>query len=160
MTVAVSVSFAVLRAMIADIQAHDPSQTVPAMIAASVTFILFATVGALVVSRRPGNPLGWILCVAPILCQLSNAVDDYSTVAGERGWPGVVWPSVVLAPLWVAGVELFAIFGLLLFPDGRLPSPRWRPVGVAGAFVIGLGLVAGWLPGGTCCKRLGRGCLA
>ena len=147
-TVAISISFAALWSMIADIQAHDPSQTVPAMISASVTFTLFATVGALVVSRRPENPLGWIFCVAPILCQLSNAVDDYSTVAGERGWSGVTWPSVVLAPLWVTGVELIAIFGLLLFPDGRLPSPRWRPVGVAGAIVTGVGLVAGWLTPG------------
>jgi hypothetical protein len=147
-TMAVSISFAALRSMIADIQAHDPSQTVPAMIAASVTFTLFATVGALVVSRRPENPLGWIFCLAPIFCQLSNAVDDYSTVAGERGWSGVTWPSVVLAPLWVTGVELIAIFGLLLFPNGRLPSPRWRPVGVAGAIVIGVGLVAGWLTPG------------
>jgi hypothetical protein len=149
-TALLSVATLLLRALIRVSAPGDPSHNVPAIVVANVTFMAFATVGALVASRRPGNAVGWIFCVAPILCQLSNVVDEYSTVAGERGWPGVVWPSVGLAPLWVTGVELVAIFGLLLFPDGHLPSPRWRAVAVAGAIAIAVGVVAGWLtPGRT-----------
>lgn len=100
-TALLSIGLIVLRALIRVVEAGDPSQSVPALIAANIAFMAFATVGALVASRRPENPIGWIFCVAPILCQLSNVVDEYGAVAGERGWPGVVWPSVVLAPTWV-----------------------------------------------------------
>ena len=148
LTALLSTATLVLRGLIEATDSSDPSQYVVTVVAANFTFMAFATVGALVASRRPGNAIGWIFCVAPVLCQLSNVVDEYSTAAGERGWPGVVWPSVVLAPTWVVGFELVSLFGLLLFPDGALPSPRWRFVGVAGGLVVAMSAVAGWLAPG------------
>jgi hypothetical protein len=84
-----------------------------------LAFVLaFATVGALVASRRPRNPIGWLL----LLAGLSYVVGGVSlSGSGRLGtWVGA-W-------VWMAGIGPVATFGLLLFPTGHLPSPRWRPV--------------------------------
>ena len=83
----------------------------------------FATVGALVASRRPRNPIGWIL-----LARRRGVHVGGLTVSADRGRrlgaPVLVhWLSTWV---WMAGIGPVATFGLLLFPDGRLPSPRWR----------------------------------
>jgi MFS family permease len=91
----------------------------------------FSTVGAVVASRRPKNPIGWIMCAGGLGVALGSLTDAYATYllftspekqileAGMSAW----------VSLWIttAGVNLFLLL-LLLFPDGRLPSRRWRPV--------------------------------
>ena len=99
--------------------------------------IAFSTVGALVASKRPGNPIGWLL-LGSVLCYAVGGAGV--TVAGPAliAWAGA-WA-------WGVGVGL-AVVTLLLFPDGHLPSRRWRPalwlavVGIIG-FVVGAGFGA------------------
>jgi hypothetical protein len=94
-----------------------------------LAFVLaFATVGALVASRRPRNPIGWLLLLAALSYVVGGvSVDSSATLAA---WVGA-W-------VWMAGIGPVATFGLLLFPTGHLPSPRWRPVG----WLAGAGLAA------------------
>jgi hypothetical protein len=105
--------------------------------------VAFATMGALVASRQPANPIGWILIGASLAYALGGLVID--AVENGKAPPLVAWVSTWV---WMAGVGPVATFGLLLFPDGRLPSPRWRWVAwlaaVANALtVIGIAVVPG-----------------
>jgi hypothetical protein len=105
-------------------------------IAYTVFVLAFATVGALVASRRPRNPIGWLLLLAGLSYTLGGVTVD----AAEHGEPGA-WNTLaawVGAWIWMAGIGPVATFGLLLFPDGHLPSRRWRPV----AWLAGGGLAA------------------
>ena len=106
--------------------------------------LAYPTVGALIASRLPTNPVGWIFCGAGLLYEtqrFSIAYADYALIEGF-GWPGgefVAWFST-----WVglAGPVLAGVFLMLLFPNGRLQSRRWRTVAwvaVFGAALTALG---------------------
>jgi signal transduction histidine kinase len=87
----------------------------------------FAVVGFVVAWRKPGNPLGWIILGTGVFLALSQDASFYA-VAGYRlrhGGLPLGWVSLLAQPGWVPA---FALFGLaiLLFPDGRPPSPRLR----------------------------------
>ena len=104
-----------------------------------VPFLAFPVVGALVASRRPRNPIGWILLADGFLWMLSGIFDSYRVYSLAR--PGSLpFPVAIYALsqwLWVPAVGLFAIYLILLFPDGRLPSRRWRPlVWLSGAVMV------------------------
>lgn len=114
----------------------------------AASLIGFPTVGALVVSRFPRRPLGWILCVAPLLLMVGVLLSELSAhgvVEPSIGWAWVAWWSEVVFPM---GLTLMIMIPLLL-PDGRLPSRRWRPVawmiGVMGSSLV---ISAALRPGG------------
>jgi hypothetical protein len=105
-----------------------------------LAILSFATVGALVASRRPKNPIGWILCVMGLATGASffaQGYADYALIVRTGSLPGgeiAVW-----SLSWSGNILTVApTFLLLLFPDGRLPSRRWRPVAwvAAGAAVV------------------------
>jgi hypothetical protein len=94
----------------------------------SATGVVFSTLGALVASRRPEHPVGWLFCAIGLLAGADLFCAEYATYAllaqpgslpaGEaaawiRSWFGVVGGGL-------------GVFLLLLFPDGRLPTVRWR----------------------------------
>jgi hypothetical protein len=146
LTLAVDVAAAVLFG-VTDLPDTDPySQWVLGAIAL-VAAQLFAGVGVVIVSRRPENPIGWIFCTAPLLAQLGALVDAWARFADERGLPGVAWAAIAASIGWV-GVALVAVFGFLLFPDGRLPSRRWRWLAWASAALVALFVVASTTAGG------------
>jgi hypothetical protein len=97
-------------------------------VVAFIVLLPVAFVGFVVARRQPGNPLGWMFLALVALASLSGAGADYAWLSYRLGHHlplGVV--GVFLAPFWC---PLFVTLPLLilLFPDGRLPSPRWRPV--------------------------------
>jgi len=114
---------------------------------ATVLFITaFATVGALVASRRPANPIGWLLIVTGLCYALATA----GLFIALQPW-GVQFADWMGNWIWGLGLALPVTFVPLLFPDGHLPSRRWRPVawlaGIGiGAFVIGSAFAPGVLP--------------
>ena len=106
----------------------------------SVPFLAFPLVGALIASRRPHNPIGWI-CLAVGLSWMLLGLFDYYGVYGLAKPDTVPFPVVSYALvqwLWLPTVGLLAIYLVLLFPDGRLPSSRWRPLAWLSGLVIAL----------------------
>ncbi len=91
----------------------------------------YAVVGWLVASRRSDNVIGWVF----LGIALSQGGDSFASLASTYGLvlvPGSLpfateW-SWVAVWVWAPGFVLLATFSLLLFPDGHLPSRRWRPV--------------------------------
>ena len=96
----------------------------------------FAIVGALVASRRPSNPIGWILLAIVLLNAASSVLIGYTSTADDPV-SVAVWMDDWLSDTWIG---LIALGIPLLYPDGRLPSPRWRLFAwfAAGCFVLGL----------------------
>ena len=90
--------------------------------------LAFAGVGALVASRRPANPVGWLFLAEGLGFALNLATDTYARYVTRAG---VISPSAAWAA-WLGAIlgELGFLFvlALLLFPDGRLPSRRWKVV--------------------------------
>ena len=113
-------------------------------------FLVFPLVGALVASRRPRNPLGWVLLADGLLWNLSTLLDYYSDfgVARFGSVPFVVWAATINNWLWVPAVGLLGTYAFLLFPDGRLPSRRWRSLAwLSGIMILLVSIQVGITPG-------------
>ncbi len=98
----------------------------------------FGGVGDLLTWRRPGHPVGWVFAAAGLLAAVNFATFEYGLAAsaGHR-LPGAGYVGWVELWIWVPFVTLVTMYLFLLFPDGRLPSPRWRLVGwLGGAFAV------------------------
>ena len=115
--------------------------------ALSVFLIGYVTVGAMIASRDAGNLVGWLLLAVGIAWALSSFGEAYVLLADApaRGVVGLAAQSS-----WYAWFTLIGIAVPLLFPTGRLLSPRWRPVAwlTAGALafsIVGAGLKPGKL---------------
>src|SRR5664279_4796922 len=109
------------------VRVHSLHDAQPAGIVLPVSF---SVLGAIIVSRQPGNRIGWIYLLIGVLMPwqpLGAVYFERSVTSG--GLPGARWAAWVnnwAVPLvFPAGLSLFAF---LLFPSGRLPSSRWRPV--------------------------------
>ena len=118
-----------------------------------VTLLVFSVVGAIIASRQPRNAIGWIFCGVGVTLGLNSFAGDYADFWLASGFGNTGFgESAAWLSSWLWSLLLYVPTSsvLLLFPDGRLPSPRWRPVawGVAlGAAcgVAGLALKAGSL---------------
>jgi hypothetical protein len=116
--------------------------------AIAVALLSYPVVGALIAARQPHNLVGWVLCAAGLCSSLglaSDAYADYTLVTAPGSLPGGVW--VALADtLWFAPFFTLVVVLLpLLFPTGRLLSPRWRVVAGSGVGFMVLALVGNGL---------------
>jgi hypothetical protein len=113
---------------------------------ALATILTFSVVGAIIASRQPRNAIGWIFCGIGLVVSLNSLSGSYAvySLAGGYG-PGSLAETAAWYASWSWTLWLYVptTFLLLLFPDGRLPSPRWRPVGWCAALGV-ISYVAGY----------------
>lgn len=114
--------------------------------------LAYAYLGGLVAARRPANPIGWLLLSVSLFGGLNALSVGYPTLASSLGTGNL--DALNLAAwlgrwVWIPGVILPTVFLFLYFPDGRLPSSRWRPLAwIAGGGFAGLLLAVMFHPNG------------
>jgi signal transduction histidine kinase len=112
---------------------------------ANVPFLLMLlacdVVGLLVVLHRPGNAIGWILLAIGLSWSAGDTLSGVSDIAISHGWAWGPYLEAGLQAAWAPPIVLLAVYLILLFPDGRLPSPRWRPF----AWAVGIGTAVGYV---------------
>ena len=123
-----------------------------------VVILAFSTVGALVASYRPGNAIGWLFLSGAFLWtagELALEYGVYALITEQGASPAGAWAAWFGA--WARGIGWFLIvtFLLLLFPTGKLPSYRWRPVLWAAVGLILVYTVSSWLSPESNDARLG-----
>ena len=110
---------------------------------AGVALLVYPSVGALVVSRRPKNAVGYILLGLGIILEVQIFASAYSSYARSRhpDLPAAEMVGDWLTP-WSIGptVILGLVLLVLLFPDGRLPASHFRRRGVDGGYRDGAGV--------------------
>jgi hypothetical protein len=115
-----------------------------------VMMLSFPVVGLLIARREPRNPIGWILLGIGLAWALSAALGGYaaySLLVRPGSLPGGAVADASSAWLWVPAVVPMGTFLLLLFPDGRLLSPRWRWVmWCSGAVMLAVALAITFEP--------------
>ena len=120
------------------------------VVIALATVLTFTVVGAIVASRHPRNTIGWIFCTVGLVTGLDALAHGYTEfwLASGRGSRSF-GETAAWFGTWAWIFQTVALtFLLLLFPDGRLLSPRWRPaawcagLGISG-FVVSYALDAG-----------------
>ncbi len=119
--------------------ADEPGASLyPYWLEATLITPTFATLGALIVSRRPGNTVGWLFLVSSVAAGMQLFSRQYATVAlSEPSRLPAGAYAAWLSPLMQSSLVFGALVLLMLFPTGRLPSPRWRVL----AWAVGLAIV-------------------
>jgi len=103
----------------------------------------YSTVGAVVASRRPQNPIGWILCAIGLSWALDHFNSEYAIytlLVAPGTLPGGEVAAWFTTLVWVPGLGLF-VFMALLFPTGRLLSSRWRPFAWLSVLLVAVGTI-------------------
>ncbi len=97
----------------------------------ALTALGFSLVGALIVGRQLDNRLGWLACATGLLTSayvFAQSYAAYALYAHPGALLGGEWMAWFRTWSWYPAVSLMLVLVPLLFPDGRLPSHRWRPV--------------------------------
>src|SRR5579859_7795539 len=103
-------------------------QSYSLQLATFIAVLPVAPIGFLVARRQPGNPLGWMFIALMTLLTLGGVGTDYAWLSYRLGHHlPLAEVGVFFGPTWV-WLFLTLPLVILLFPDGRLPSPRWRAV--------------------------------
>jgi two-component system NarL family sensor kinase len=116
----------------------------------ALTYLTFGSIGVLVATRRPHNPIGWLCTLAALMMACSMLASEYAngSVLASSGSPppGAAWVAWIgnLLAVWVAVIVPIILF----FPDGKLPGRRWAVVlwaqaGTLLLALLGLGLTPG-----------------
>ncbi len=102
-----------------------------------------SVVGTLIVRRQPRNLVGWVLLASSLGLAAQSAAFDYISLSHDRfglGLPATIPVAWVDNWLMIPSLLGLVIIVPLVFPNGRLPSPHWRPVGIFAG--LGIAMVA------------------
>jgi len=94
-----------------------------------IVALSMTTIGVLIAVSRPRNPLGWIFYAIGFsqgLVSFAFQYAKFTLVTSPAALPGGPLMSWLGQVAWAPGLTLMLTFAILLFPNGRLPSPRWR----------------------------------
>src|SRR5215217_1120862 len=103
----------------------------------------YSVIGAIIASRLPNHPIGWICCAIGLIAAVDHFGGEYSLYAllalphPLPGGEAMLW---LQGWFWMLFIGLI-VFLLLLFPTGRLPSSRWRPFAWVSVAVISAGVI-------------------
>src|SRR5215210_6410245 len=103
----------------------------------------YSVIGAIIASRLPNHPVGWICCAIGLIAAVDHFAGEYclyALVAQPHPLAGgreMLW---LQGWFWMLFIGLI-VFLLLLFPTGRLPSRRWRPFAWASVAIISVGVI-------------------
>jgi hypothetical protein len=109
----------------------------------TVLAIGYSVIGAIIASRLPNHPIGWLLCAIGLIAAVDHFAGEYAVYAllarseALSGGQAMLW---LQSWFWMLFVGL-TVFLLLLFPNGRLPSGRWRPFAWASVAIISVGVI-------------------
>jgi hypothetical protein len=109
----------------------------------TVLSVGYSAIGAIIASRLPNHPIGWICCAIGFIAAVDHFAGEYAVyalLAQPHPLPGgnaMLW---LQGWFWMLFVGLF-VFLLLLFPTGRMPSSRWRPFAWFSVAVILVGVI-------------------
>jgi hypothetical protein len=149
---ALSVALTALGLLLLVVNLSHPDVPVYSFWAENVLFSIgYSTVGAVIVPRMPQeNPIGWLFCAIGLVWAVIHLIGEYAIytlLAAPGSLPAGELASWVYSWLWVPGLGLL-VFLCLLFPNGRLPSARWRWFARISALLTFVGAVlAAFSPG-------------
>ena len=146
----VAAATAVAETLLAAVLAHGNGVTLRAwtesnLASGALLALGFATTAVFVVRHDTHNALGWLFLVMAHLHAATVLASEWAYRQLASGPPdgAVVTAAWVGSNAWWVALLLLAGLVPLLFPDGRLPSPRWRPVAAVAVTAIVVGAVAG-----------------
>lgn len=107
-----------------------------------LTSVSLPVVGAVIASHRPRNPIGWLLLAGALASSIASFADEWAfraLLVDPGSLPAGGLAILMTQTLWLVNVSALPLV-VLLFPDGALPSPRWRAVAGLGAAPVAVGL--------------------
>jgi hypothetical protein len=149
---ALSLALTALSLLLLILNLSHPDVPVYSFWAENVLFSVgYSTVGAVIVPRMPTeNPIGWLFCAIGLLWAVIHFIGEYAIyalLAAPGLLPAGEAASWIYSWLWVPGLGLVGFLGLM-FPNGRLPSARWRLFARLSALLTFVGAVlAAFSPG-------------
>jgi hypothetical protein len=152
--VAGTAAAAVIAALTLNVVNHGANAGLTSPVNNNIVFTLwgiaYTAAGGLITLRLPGNRVGWLLLGAGFLFAAASLLFEYANQAlGPRGLVGGVEALFASGAIATAALALIPL-ALLVFPDDRLPGPRWRPLawlcgGGIACLLIGYGITPGRL---------------
>jgi hypothetical protein len=144
---AISLTLAALSLLLLVLNSHHPDVPIYPYWAENILFAVgFSTVGAVIASRSSSkNPIGWLFCAIGLsfgVIHFSAQYAIYTLLAQPGTLVGGEAAAWIVSWAWVLAVGLI-VFLALLFPDGRLPSGRWRWFAWLSLTLILIGAVSG-----------------
>jgi len=129
-----------------------PTKVYNAPLGLALAALVFSIVGAAILLRQHRNAVGWILLAAGTgfgITGLAGTYRVYALVERHGAIPGGEWATWISSWSWLPTVVTPFTFLFLIFPNGRLPSARWRPVAwYTGILIVGGTIASSVAPGG------------
>lgn len=139
-TAALWVFCAVVWQLVSRAHVATPGRDSPVLVMEiGIAVMVFGVVGAMIASRRPRHPFGWIFAGSAFLVTFKATTGiwvDYGHFVRYGRLPLWTWSAWISNFVWIPAIGCYATFLLLVFPTGRAPSPRWRAAGWMAAIAI------------------------